>query len=93
MAATLNACLPASDLSVYNYWEPLHYLWRNVGFQTWEYSPVYAIRSYFYLLVNASPLVIAQHFASKVRIKLLSFSLSVLFQAMVAHLLSWFARL
>ncbi|KAK4053366.1 mannosyltransferase [Microbotryomycetes sp. JL221] len=50
---------------VYNYWEPLHYLWRGVGFQTWEYSPVYAIRSYFYLLVNASPLVIAQHFASK----------------------------
>ncbi|KAM0787191.1 hypothetical protein ACM66B_006434 [Microbotryomycetes sp. NB124-2] len=50
---------------VYNYWEPLHYLWRGIGFQTWEYSPMYAIRSYFYLLVNALPLVLTRFFASK----------------------------
>ncbi|GAA6031709.1 hypothetical protein JCM8097_001946 [Rhodosporidiobolus ruineniae] len=40
---------------VYNYWEPLHYLVKGKGFQTWEYSPAYAIRSYFYLLVHAGP--------------------------------------
>ncbi|GAA6002119.1 hypothetical protein JCM10207_003086 [Rhodosporidiobolus poonsookiae] len=40
---------------VYNYWEPLHYLVHGKGFQTWEYSPAYAIRSYFYLLIHAGP--------------------------------------
>ncbi|BGP14638.1 hypothetical protein JCM10213_001651 [Rhodosporidiobolus nylandii] len=40
---------------VYNYWEPLHYLVHGKGFQTWEYSPVFAIRSYFYLLIHAGP--------------------------------------
>ncbi|KAG8141607.1 hypothetical protein E2320_007207, partial [Naja naja] len=30
----------------FNYWEPMHYLVYGKGFQTWEYSPVYAIRSY-----------------------------------------------
>ncbi|VDK21552.1 unnamed protein product [Anisakis simplex] len=29
---------------VYNYWEPLHLFLYGSGFQTWEYSPVYAIR-------------------------------------------------
>lgn len=43
--------------TVYNYWEPLHYLVNGKGFQTWEYSPLYAIRSYFYLLVHAGPAV------------------------------------
>ncbi|GAA5927109.1 hypothetical protein JCM1841_006050 [Sporobolomyces salmonicolor] len=40
---------------VYNYWDPLHYLVRGKGFQTWEYSPEFAIRSWFYLLVHAGP--------------------------------------
>ncbi|GAA6002322.1 dolichyl-P-Man:Man(6)GlcNAc(2)-PP-dolichol alpha-1,2-mannosyltransferase [Rhodotorula paludigena] len=40
---------------VFNYWEPLHYLVTGKGFQTWEYSPLYAIRSYFYLLVHSGP--------------------------------------
>ncbi|ETE68450.1 Ferredoxin-fold anticodon-binding domain-containing protein 1, partial [Ophiophagus hannah] len=35
----------------FNYWEPMHYLVYGKGFQTWEYSPVYAIRSYAYLAV------------------------------------------
>jgi alpha-1,2-mannosyltransferase len=30
----------------YGYWEPLHYLVNNVGMQTWEYAPQYAIRTY-----------------------------------------------
>ncbi|XP_021571967.1 alpha-1,2-mannosyltransferase ALG9 [Carlito syrichta] len=39
----------------FNYWEPTHYLIYGEGFQTWEYSPVYAIRSYAYLLLHAWP--------------------------------------
>uniref|UniRef100_A0A4W2DS43 Mannosyltransferase n=1 Tax=Bos indicus x Bos taurus TaxID=30522 RepID=A0A4W2DS43_BOBOX len=39
----------------FNYWEPTHYLIYGKGFQTWEYSPAYAIRSYAYLLLHAWP--------------------------------------
>ncbi|XP_063167323.1 alpha-1,2-mannosyltransferase ALG9 isoform X1 [Candoia aspera] len=39
----------------FNYWEPMHYLVYGKGFQTWEYSPVYAIRSYAYLWLHALP--------------------------------------
>ncbi|XP_034521631.1 alpha-1,2-mannosyltransferase ALG9 isoform X3 [Ailuropoda melanoleuca] len=39
----------------FNYWEPTHYLIYGKGFQTWEYSPVYAVRSYAYLLLHAWP--------------------------------------
>ncbi|XP_055636367.1 uncharacterized protein LOC129775543 isoform X4 [Toxorhynchites rutilus septentrionalis] len=39
----------------YNYWEPLHYLTQGKGLQTWEYSPEYGLRSYFYLLLHAVP--------------------------------------
>jgi alpha-1,2-mannosyltransferase len=34
---------------VFNYWEPAHYLAHGSGFQTWEYSPEYAIRSWLYV--------------------------------------------
>ncbi|EWC46143.1 hypothetical protein DRE_04717 [Drechslerella stenobrocha 248] len=34
---------------VFNYWEPTHYLSHGHGLQTWEYSPVYAIRSWLYV--------------------------------------------
>lgn len=40
---------------VFNYWEPMHYLNHGFGLQTWEYSPEYAIRSWFYILVHALP--------------------------------------
>ncbi|XP_033760507.1 alpha-1,2-mannosyltransferase ALG9-like [Pecten maximus] len=40
----------------FNYWEPVHYLIYGSGFQTWEYSPVYAIRSYAYLWIHALPI-------------------------------------
>ncbi|CAL1289019.1 unnamed protein product [Larinioides sclopetarius] len=40
---------------VYNYWEPMHFLLHGKGFQTWEYSPLYAIRSYAYLWLHAVP--------------------------------------
>ncbi|TMW64472.1 hypothetical protein Poli38472_011352 [Pythium oligandrum] len=44
---------PIADCDeTFNYWEPLHYLMYGFGFQTWEYSPLYALRSYLYLLVH-----------------------------------------
>ena len=39
-------------LLVFNFWEPLHYLDRGHGFQTWETSPEYAIRSYAYIALH-----------------------------------------
>ncbi|MBW0462103.1 hypothetical protein O181_001818 [Austropuccinia psidii MF-1] len=39
----------------FNFWEPTHYLVHGNGFQTWEYSPQYSIRSWFYLLIHAFP--------------------------------------
>nr|CAB3221238.1 alpha-1,2-mannosyltransferase ALG9-like [Phallusia mammillata] len=36
----------------YNYWEPLHHLITDEGFQTWEYSPTYAIRSWGYIYLH-----------------------------------------
>ncbi|KAK7489300.1 hypothetical protein BaRGS_00019408 [Batillaria attramentaria] len=45
---------------VFNYWEPAHYLLYGYGFQTWEYSPTYAIRSYAYILLHALPLKVFQ---------------------------------
>ena len=46
--------------SVFNFWEPLHYLDRGRGFQTWETSPVYAIRSYAYIALHLIPVKIAR---------------------------------
>ena len=37
----------------FNYWEPTHYLSHHYGLQTWEYSPVYAIRSWLYISLHA----------------------------------------
>lgn len=39
----------------YNFWEPSHYVIFGSGFQTWEYAPRYALRSYSYLLFNIAP--------------------------------------
>ena len=36
----------------YNFWEPLHYLVNGVGLQTWEHSPTFGLRSYFYLSLH-----------------------------------------
>ena len=38
---------------VFNYWEPSHYLNHGYGLQTWEYSPVYAIRSWTYAGIHS----------------------------------------
>ena len=47
----------------FNYWEPGHFLVYGKGFQTWEYSPLYAIRSYFYLWLYMAPAKILTLFA------------------------------
>lgn len=47
-------CHPIQDCDeTFNYWEPTHYLTHGHGFQTWEYSPVYAIRSWAYASLHA----------------------------------------
>ena len=35
----------------------LHYLMHGNGFQTWEYSPAYGIRSYSYIILHSIPLL------------------------------------
>ncbi|KAJ3863018.1 glycosyltransferase family 22 protein [Lentinula novae-zelandiae] len=48
---------------VYNFWEPLHFFDRGYGFQTWETSPQYAIRSWAYILLHIFPTTIARFLA------------------------------
>lgn len=48
--------LPVLDCDeVFNYWEPLHYLQYGNGSQVWEYSPIYALRSYLFLFLHYIP--------------------------------------
>ncbi|XP_057952186.1 dol-P-Man:Man(6)GlcNAc(2)-PP-Dol alpha-1,2-mannosyltransferase isoform X2 [Malania oleifera] len=47
MSATTNIIHDCDE--VFNYWEPLHYLLFKSGFQTWEYSSHFALRSYLYI--------------------------------------------
>ena len=45
---------PVQDCDeVFNFWEPTHYLDHGYGLQTWEYSPVYSIRSWLYVAIHA----------------------------------------
>ena len=45
---------PVADCDeTFNYWEPTHFTIFGFGMQTWEYSPVYALRTYSYLLPHA----------------------------------------
>ena len=48
---------------VFNFWEPTHYLIHGYGFETWEYSPDYAIRSWLYVALHAAPQKLASLFA------------------------------
>ena len=46
---------PVQDCDeTFNYWEPTHFLLHGYGLQTWEYSPAYALRSYFYLWLHVA---------------------------------------
>lgn len=49
---------------VFNFFEPLHYLVSGFGFQTWEHSSEFALRSYLYLAAHyliAKPLSLLAH--------------------------------
>ncbi|KAK0198830.1 glycosyltransferase family 22 protein [Armillaria mellea] len=48
---------------VFNFWEPLHYFDKGYGFQTWEVSPRYAIRSWTYVLLHLLPTRLASFVA------------------------------
>ena len=37
----------------YNFWEPTHFMLYGRGFQTWEYGPEFALRSYAYTGLHA----------------------------------------
>ncbi|CAM8948815.1 unnamed protein product [Rhodiola kirilowii] len=50
MSATSNIIHDCDE--VFNYWEPLHYLLYRSGFQTWEYSSEFALRSYLYIVFH-----------------------------------------
>ncbi|CAB3221142.1 unnamed protein product [Arctia plantaginis] len=52
----------------FNYWEPLHYLVYGNGLQTWEYSPVYALRSYLPLWLFAVPAKILSWFMTPITV-------------------------
>ncbi|BFZ53724.1 mannosyltransferase [Savitreella phatthalungensis] len=55
LSAAINLIHDADE--TFNYWEPLHYLLHGTGFQTWEYSPEYAIRSWSYIGLHAAILL------------------------------------
>lgn len=58
----------------YNFWEPSHYMLYGKGFQTWEYSPEYALRSYFYIMVNMVPAWLYSHLFQSNRVLTFYFS-------------------
>ena len=56
MMANINDC----D-ETYNYWEPAHFVIYKRGFQTWEYSPQFALRSYSFVWMYAWLIWILKH--------------------------------
>ena len=50
-SALLNGVTDCDE--TFNYWEPLHHMLYGEGLQTWEYSPVFAIRSWAYIQFHA----------------------------------------
>ncbi|XP_065840437.1 alpha-1,2-mannosyltransferase ALG9-like [Oscarella lobularis] len=57
VSALFNAITDCDE--TFNYWEPTHQIIYGFGFQTWEYSPSYAIRSYAYVWLYALPAYVA----------------------------------
>lgn len=47
--------------SCFDFMWQMHYLLYGTGMQTWEYSPLYAIRSYAYLWLHALPACLHAH--------------------------------
>ncbi|CAF4123072.1 unnamed protein product, partial [Rotaria socialis] len=66
ISALLN---PIDDCDeVYNFYEPLHKLMYGNGFQTWEYSPLFALRSYAYILLHWLPISLIPSSCKKIEI-------------------------
>ncbi|KAJ3049129.1 mannosyltransferase [Rhizophlyctis rosea] len=63
---------------VFNFWEPTHYLQHGMGLQTWEYSPVYAIRSWTYASLHAGILETIQLLVAKNKLQSFYFCRGVL---------------
>ena len=60
---------------VYNFWEPLHFLEQGYGFQTWELSPKFALRSWAYILLHFLPPRLGQLLASGDKVRFLFYYL------------------
>lgn len=71
----------------YNYWEPGHYLLFGHGFQTWEYSPQYSIRSYAYLWLYLLPAKLLSMFTAD---KVMLFYATRIYLALVSTLCETF---
>jgi len=87
LSSLVNVTLP--PFPVFNFWEPLHYLSRGTGFQTWELSPQYAIRSWAYVatFLPAAEIVPYLMNLGKVHFFALSPSCSLLHLAKLTRLL------
>lgn len=79
---------------VFNYWEPMHYLNHGYGLQTWEYSPEFALRSWFYIVIHAIPTKIIQILARSKRLEfyLLRILLAVICAATETRLFAVLSR-
>ena len=77
---TLSACfnLIWDCDETYNYIEPLHFVLFGNGFQTWEYSPQFSLRSYLYIYLHAAPIYLFKNLISKITLfYLLRFILAI----------------
>ena len=57
-------------LAVFNFWEPLHLFDRGYGFQTWEVSPKYSIRSWAYIVLHWFPVQLSKIFIGPDKVRL-----------------------
>lgn len=55
----------------------MHYLLYGTGMQTWEYSPLYAIRSYAYLWLHALPACLHAHVLQTNKVTLFTFIITL----------------
>ncbi|KAF9084521.1 mannosyltransferase [Mortierella sp. AD031] len=69
---------------VFNFWEPMHYLQYGSGLETWEYSPLYAIRSWAYILIHALAAEITRLAMSANRLQVF-FIIRIILGAVSAH--------
>ena len=58
-------------LVVYNFWEPPHFLEQGYVFQTWEFSPKFALRSWAYILLHYLSPRVGQLLASGDKVRFL----------------------